>query len=178
MPSVTSSTRAVRARGGNVSDSVFRASLPASASRSLGCRGCHPSVATPLLRSGSGALLERIGPAAPQSFRYALRLDLGAPRRYYPCLGAGAPQVYPVFGRIVRTGDRDLTHSGLAHGRTGPRSVLHSSDRGAGIWRVLLFCLSSLPWTRRLCQAHSAVGYRRLTCADSTISRLPNPSLQ
>src|SRR6266542_5510291 len=31
---------------------------------------------------------------------------------------------------------------------------------------VLLFCLSSLPWTRRLCQAHSAVGYRRLTCAD------------
>jgi hypothetical protein len=104
---------------------------------------------------------------APQSFRCALQLDLGAPKRYYPCLGARAPQVCPVSGRIVRACDWGFTHSGLADGHPYPRGLLHSRGRGAVVWRVLLrlLRLSSSVWTGRLCQAHSSVGYRHLTPA-------------
>src|SRR4029453_13317079 len=64
-------TGAIRARGGNLFASVFRASVPASGNRSLACRGCHSAGATRVLRSRCGALVERIGPPF-QSFRCAL----------------------------------------------------------------------------------------------------------
>jgi hypothetical protein len=156
----------MRARGGNVSASVFRTSLPASARRAHGCGGCYPAGASPVLRSRRGPLVERIG-SASQSFRCTLQPHLGASRRHYPYAGAGAPQVCPVYGRIVRARDWGLTRSGLAHDRTCPRRLLHCGGRGAGVWRVLprLLRISSRLWARRLRQAHSSVGYRAMTCS-------------
>lgn len=166
-------TRVVRTRGGNLSASVFRPSLSALASRSLGGRRYHPPGAISFLHSRRGALVERIGPAT-QPFRCALQLEPGALKRYYPCLGAGAPQICPVSGRLVCDCNWTFTCSGLAHGRACSRRVFHSGNRSATVWRLLfwLVCVSSPLWTRRFCQAHSAVGDRRLTCADCTLRPL------
>jgi hypothetical protein len=62
--------------GRNLSASLFCASLPALASRSLG-HSCHFSGAIPLLRSRNGALVELIGPAF-ESIRCVLQSDPGA----------------------------------------------------------------------------------------------------
>ena len=52
----------MRTRGGNLSASVFRPSLSALASRSLGGRRYHPPGAISFLHSRRGALVERIAP--------------------------------------------------------------------------------------------------------------------